>query len=119
MVGDLIKGKSIARARLELSYLPKRAALPILKLLNSAVSNFDNSPSTDSKEVTKVEDLVVKSVRVDGGQVLKRMMPRAIGRGFPIKKRTSHIVVELGARSNSKRKVQSAKLKNNKLVPNN
>lgn len=92
LVTDLIKGKSVEAATAELSYLPKRAADPVLKLLKSAVANATNSGS-------KTEGLYVKNVSVDKGIVLKRMMPRAHGRGFPIHKHTSHISIELGTRA--------------------
>src|SRR3989344_9314270 len=88
LVTDLIKGKSVEGARAELSYLPKRAAGPILKLLNSAVSN---SPGKDN--------LYVKNITVDKGVVLKRSMPRAHGRAFPIHKHSSHIFMELGTKA--------------------
>ena len=90
---DLIKGKSVDSATAELSYLPKRAADPVLKLLKSAVANATNSGGG------KASDLYVKNVTVDKGVVLKRMMPRAHGRGFPIHKHTSHIVLELGTKA--------------------
>ncbi|HEY4514564.1 MAG TPA: 50S ribosomal protein L22 [Candidatus Paceibacterota bacterium] len=91
LVTDLIKGKSVESAMSELSYLPKRAAGPILKLLKSAVANAG-----------KVDNLYIKSIGVDKGVVLKRSMPRAHGRAFPIHKHTSHITIELAVRSKTK-----------------
>jgi large subunit ribosomal protein L22 len=91
LVTDLIKGKSIEVATAELSYLPKRAADPVLKLLRSAVANAGNSGA-------KTDGLYIKNITVDKGVVLKRMMPRAHGRGFPIHKHTSHISIELAVR---------------------
>jgi large subunit ribosomal protein L22 len=69
-----------------LTFLPKRGALPIKKLLESAVAN--------AKDVS-VENLVVMNVTVNKGLVMKRSMPRARGSAFPINKRTSHVLITL------------------------
>lgn len=86
LIGDLIKGKSVAKAQAVLSFLPKRGALPIKKLLESAVAN--------AKDVS-LENLVVMNVTVNKGLVMKRSMPRARGSAFPINKRTSHVLITL------------------------
>lgn len=90
LVADLMKGKSVRQALAQLDLLPKRASLPVKKLILSAVAN--------AKENNKVgiDDLFVTELRVDKGIVLKRFMPRARGSAFRIKKRTSHIHVVLG-----------------------
>ena len=85
LVADLMKGKSAERAEIALDFLPKRAALPMKKLLLSAVANS----GMDKKELT------VKSVEVNKGVVLKRMMPRARGSGARINKRTSIVQITL------------------------
>ena len=85
LIADLIKGKSAAQAQGILSHLIKRWSLPMKKLLDSAVAN-SGKPATE---------LVVKSATVDKGVVIKRWMPRAMGRAFPIHKHTSHVVIEL------------------------
>jgi large subunit ribosomal protein L22 len=89
LVATAIKGKSVAVAEAELQYLVKRAALPFLKLLQSAVANAKQNFNIEK------DNLYVQDVRVDKGIVLKRMMPRARGSAFPIKKRSSHIVMVL------------------------
>jgi large subunit ribosomal protein L22 len=91
-VADLIRGKSIAVALTQLTFLPRRASLPLKKLLESAIANAKNSGES-------IEKLYVKSITVDGGVTMKRQMPRAFGRAFQIKKRTSHINIELGVRN--------------------
>ena len=73
LVADLIKGKKVKDAELALSFLPKRAATPLLVLLRSAVAN-----ATQNSGI-KVENLVVSDVRVDKGVTMKRFMPRARG----------------------------------------
>ena len=89
LVADLIKGKRVTQALEQLAFLPKRAALPIATLLKSAIANAKNTTSAD------VGSLFVKSIRVDGGVVLKRMMPRARGSGAQILKRSSTVVLDL------------------------
>jgi len=92
LLAGLIKGKDIEMAVAMLKFSAKRAAEPIVKLINSAVANATHNFKL-SKDV-----LYIKDMRVDGGAVLKRGMPRAFGRSFLIKKRTSKIVLELGVR---------------------
>ncbi len=91
LVTDLIRGKDVVRAAAELQHLPKRASGPIAKLLASAVANAgQNNNVTDN--------LYIKTIRVDKGIILKRSMPRAMGRAFPIHKHSSHVMLELGVR---------------------
>ncbi len=89
LVANLIKGKTAERALIELDMLPKRASLPMRKLLLSAVAN--------AKENSGIElaALMVKEVRVDQGTILKRWMPKSHGSQDPIHKHTSHVMLEL------------------------
>lgn len=87
-VANLIKGKPIQTAVSTLMFTPKDAAEPILKLLKSAIANA-KSLSVDDV------NLVVKEITVDKGPILKRMMPMARGRGFPIHKHTSTVTITL------------------------
>lgn len=89
LVANLIKGKTVPRALVELDVLPKRASGTMKKLLLSAVAN--------AKENDKIAlaDLFVKEVRVDQGTILKRSMPKSHGSAHPIHKHTSHIMIEL------------------------
>lgn len=89
LIAGLIRGKSVKESQIILANLIKRGANPILKLLNSAVSN-----AKVNDKVSNVEDLLV-SITANKGKVLKRYQPRAMGRSFPIHKHTSHIVIEL------------------------
>ncbi|MEN9551898.1 MAG: hypothetical protein RI935_275 [Candidatus Parcubacteria bacterium] len=91
LIADLIKGKSAEQAQGILSHLIKRGALPIKKLLDSAVANSGKDAST----------LIVKKATVDKGTVIKRWMPRAMGRAFPIHKHTSHIAIELAPKNSN------------------
>jgi large subunit ribosomal protein L22 len=85
LVADLVRGKSVAEAKLQLAFNKKRASEPVLKLINSAVANADHNFNIDT------ETLRIKSIMVDQGPMLKRFMPRAFGRAAEIQKRMSHI----------------------------
>ena len=86
---DLIRGKNVVQARSLLEFTIKRAADPLLKLLNSAVA------SAEKNHQLKDSDLYIAKVTVDEGPTLKRMQPESRGRGFPIMKRTSHVTLIL------------------------
>ena len=88
LVADFIKGKRVSEAFVYLDTLPKKASLPIMKLLASAVANAKNSGISD-------KDLFVANVTVNKGIVMKRSMPRARGSASRINKRTSHVVLTL------------------------
>ena len=96
LITSLIKGKNVIEAKAELKFLPKRASEPILKLLNSAVSNAKNQNKSDN--------LVIKDIQVNKGVVLKRMLPTARGRATQMHKHSSHIKIELGIKSQELRK---------------
>ena len=92
IVLDLIKNKSVAEAIGILNNTPKAASEYLIKLLNSAIANATNNHNMD------VEKLYVAEAFVNGGPILKRIMPRAQGRAFRIRKRTSHITLVLKER---------------------
>lgn len=92
LVTDLVKGKKAEDAIAELSFLSKRAAEPVKKLIQSAVANAkDRGENTDN--------LRIEDIRVDSAGMLVRFMPRAMGRAAPIRKRRSRIVVRLSTDS--------------------
>ena len=104
LVTDAIIGKSAQEALTQLSFMPKRAADPVAKVLASAIAN--------AKALgVNPEQMVVKKATVNAGVTLKRSMPRARGRAFPILKRTSHIYIELGSAPEKKAKRKSSKAK--------
>ena len=86
LIASLIQGKSVNVAMNQLDHFIKRGALPMKKLVLSAIANSGKNPDT----------LLIKSARVDKGMVMKRQMPRAFGRASQILKKCSHIIVELG-----------------------
>lgn len=92
LVADLIRGKSVTEAERMLHFARKRASLPLLKLLKSAVAN-----ARHNFNVTAAETLRVRSITVNTGPTLKRIRPGAQRRTFPIRKRTSHVWLVLEA----------------------
>ncbi|HMO79024.1 MAG TPA: 50S ribosomal protein L22 [Candidatus Paceibacterota bacterium] len=88
-VADAIRGKKIKEAKDILSVITKRSALPLKKLLDSAIANAKHNFNIDS------ENLYIKELRVDSGITMHRMMPRARGSAFAIKKRSSHVLLVL------------------------
>ncbi len=87
LVADLVRGLPVERALEILSYSTKRAALPVKKVLESAIANAEHNEGAD------VDELRVQTICIDEGPVLKRFHARAKGRGARILKRTSHIRV--------------------------
>lgn len=90
MVVDTVRGKSVSQALSILAFTRKKAALPVQKLLKSAMAN-----ASENDEIRDVDTLVIDRITVDEGPTLKRYMPRARGRATPIRKRTSHIQIVL------------------------
>ena len=90
MVVDTVRGKSVSQALSVLGFTRKKAALPVQKLLKSAVAN-----AAENDGISDVDTLVIDRIMVDEGPTLKRFMPRARGRATPIRKRTSHIRIVL------------------------
>lgn len=92
LVANVVKGRDVRDALLELDHLPKRSALPLSKLIRSAIANAKHNFQIPEK------GLYVKNILVDGGPMQKRFTPRAFGRAAPIRKRTSHISLILETR---------------------
>ena len=93
MVVDTVRGKSVSQALSILGFTRKKAALPVQKLLKSAMAN-----AVENGGINDFETLVIDRIMVDEGPTLKRYMPRARGRATPIRKRTSHIRIILRER---------------------
>ena len=89
LVADSVRGLKVESALDRLSLTTKRAAPMVAKLIRSAISNAEQTSTVD------VDQLFVKSIYVNEGRTLKRYLPRAQGRATPIRKRSSHITVEL------------------------
>lgn len=102
LLAGLVRGKKVSQALSTLRFADKRATGPIIKLIESAVANAKNKGlNTDS--------LVIKSITVDGGDILYRHLPMSRGRAFRIRKRTSHVFVSLAEGAEKAPKVKVAK----------
>ncbi|EGB16608.1 MULTISPECIES: 50S ribosomal protein L22 [Desulfovibrionaceae] len=87
IVAENIKGKGVEDALNILRFTPQKPADILSKVLYSAVSNAEQMPGVD------VDSLVVASVVVNEGPTWKRIQPRAMGRAYRVRKRTSHITI--------------------------
>ena len=92
LVADQIRGLSVAQALEILAYSPKKAAVLVNKVLESAIANAEHNEGAD------IDELKVAAIMIDEGPTMKRIMPRAKGRADRILKRTSHITVVVSDR---------------------
>ena len=89
LVSDNVRGKSVPEARAILAYSPRQIAEAWTKLLESAVANAENNNDLVG------EDLKIHAIFADEGPTIKRYRPRAMGRATRIRKRTSHLTIQL------------------------
>lgn len=88
LLADLIRGHRVERALAILEHNPKHPAVPLRKLVLSAINNWkQKNESGDESE------LVVKTIYVDGARTLKRMRPAPQGRGYRVRKRSNHVTL--------------------------
>ena len=108
LLADLIRGLEVEKALGILQFNPKHPAVPLYKLLKSAINNWEQKNSDE-----KVENagLIVKTIMVDCGRVIKRMRPAPQGRGYRVRKRSNHVTIIVD--SNTDNRVPSVK----KLIP--
>ncbi len=92
IVADMVRGKMVNDAIRILTFDNKKPSMMIKKLVESAVAN------ADQKQVIDIDNLYIKEIMVDKGPFLKRYQPRAQGRAFVIKKKSSHISLVLDER---------------------
>ena len=97
LVADMIRGMEVNRALGVLKFSSKEAAARVEKLLRSAIANWEQ------KNERKAEngELFVTKIFVDGGATLKRMRPAPQGRGYRIRKRSNHVTLFVGSKSNN------------------
>lgn len=95
---DLIRGMDAAEAQAVLKFAPQAASEPIGKVLDSAIANATNNHAMDPRA------LVVSEAYVDEGPTMKRIRPRAQGRAYRIRKRSSHITVVVSDGASSEKK---------------
>ena len=97
LLADLIRGLEVEKALGILQFNPKHPAVPMYKLLKSAINNWEQKNADE-----KVEDagLIVKTIMVDCGRVIKRMRPAPQGRGYRVRKRSNHVTIVVDSNYN-------------------
>jgi large subunit ribosomal protein L22 len=88
LLADLIRGMKVEKALAILDHNPKHPAVPLRKLVISAISNWKLK-----NEGADENTLIVKTIFVDGARVIKRMRPAPQGRGYRVRKRSNHVTV--------------------------
>ena len=99
LIADVIRGMEVEKALAILEFHPQHNAVPLSKLLKSAINNWEQKNSGESAADS---NLVVKTVFVDGGRTLKRMRPAPQGRGYRVRKRSNHVTLIVDTKSDSK-----------------
>ena len=96
LLADLIRGMAVEKALAELEFNPKHPAVPLRKLVLSAISNWKQKNEGGDEST-----LIVKTIMVDGARVLKRMRPAPQGRGYRVRKRSNHVTVIVDSNTNN------------------
>jgi large subunit ribosomal protein L22 len=110
LVASLVRSRSVADALVILSHTPKRAALPVIKAIESAKSNAVNTHGLDAKTLT------ISTLSVTAGTRLKRFKPASRGRALPFQKKSANILVEVTGDVKPKKKSVTAKAETEKKV---
>ena len=108
LVIDLIRGKSVPEALTILHFLPKHASRVAERVLRSAVSNLHQK---DEGGRLENETLYVKTVFVDGGPGMKRMLPAPMGRAYRIVKRSNHLTIVVAQKLLKQKQAAKPKVK--------
>ncbi|HRH47973.1 MAG TPA: 50S ribosomal protein L22 [Panacibacter sp.] len=90
LLADVVRNMEVEKALAILEHHPQHNAIPLAKLLKSAINNWEQK--NDGKSAADAS-LIVKTVFVDGGRVLKRMRPAPQGRGYRVRKRSNHVTI--------------------------
>ena len=96
LLADLIRGMEVENALNTLKFSTKHPSVPLEKLLLSAVANW--RVKNEGVDVAEA-NLIVKTIFVDGGRVLKRMRPAPQGRAYRVRKRSNHITLIVDSRN--------------------
>ncbi|ANH80420.1 50S ribosomal protein L22 [Niabella ginsenosidivorans] len=104
LLADLIRGQKVDLVLAELEHNPKHPAVPLRKLVLSAIVNWKQA-----NEGADESGLVVKTIYVDGGRTLKRMRPAPQGRGYRVRKRSNHVTLVVDVAGEDKKAAKKAK----------
>ncbi|MBI4068091.1 50S ribosomal protein L22 [Candidatus Kaiserbacteria bacterium] len=105
LVADMIRGKSVPRARMLLSFADKKSAPAVLKLLESAVSSARS-------EGASAENLFIKDIQVNMGISMKRFMPMARGQAHKYRHRRATVILMLDAKKDAIKTAKKTPKKN-------
>jgi large subunit ribosomal protein L22 len=97
LLADLIRGKDVDLALNLLKFSTKHPSVPLEKLLLSAIDNWKQK--NEGQDVESA-NLYVKTIYVDGGRMLKRMLPAPQGRAYRVRKRSNHVTIIVDSRQN-------------------
>jgi large subunit ribosomal protein L22 len=95
LVADSVRGMDVDKAINVLTYTRKECAPDVLKLLKSAINNWEQKFETSPEE----SELYIKAIFVDAGRTLKRFQPAPMGRAYRIRKRSNHLTIELASKN--------------------
>jgi len=111
LVADLVRGMDIDKALYVLQYSQKEPAKRLYKLLLSAIANWK-----EKNEGSRLEEnqLYIKEIKVDSGRMLKRIQPAPQGRAHRIRKRSNHVTLVLGNRSEKVEETETVEKEKNK-----
>ncbi len=104
LLADLVRGMKVEKALAVLEHNPKHSAVPLRKLILSAISNW-KAKNEGADEST----LIVKTIMVDAARVIKRMRPAPQGRGYRVRKRSNHVTVFVDAANTTAAPAKAAK----------
>lgn len=97
LLADEIRGMGVEKALALLEHHPQHSALPLFKLLKSAINNWEQK--NEGKSAADAA-LIVKTVFVDGARSIKRMLPAPQGRAYRVRKRSNHVTLIVDANNN-------------------
>lgn len=103
VVASLVRGRTVEDALVILSHVPRRSAVPVRKVIESAKANAEHNHNY------KIETLTITEISVSPGARLKRFRPAAHGRALPFQRRTSHIRVVVDGEMRAAKKTVAAK----------
>jgi large subunit ribosomal protein L22 len=95
LLADMIRGQKVENVLAQLEHNPKHPAVPLRKLVLSAISNWKQK-----NEGGDESQLIIKTIFVDGARTIKRMRPAPQGRGYRVRKRSNHVTVIVDSKGN-------------------
>ena len=95
LLADLIRGMEVEKALGVLQFNPKHPAVPMYKLLKSAINNWEQKNNLKPED----SELFVKEIQVNAGTMLKRFLPAPQGRAYRLRKRSNHVTIKVDSKN--------------------